>query len=96
MAATKRHRPKRTSRIEKNTRVSQWGNSLGVRIPQEGVEQLGLRDGETVKLQIEKGIITIRRAKARKKWTEAELLKGVTPNMCGPELLSVPVGREVL
>jgi len=29
--------------------------------------------------------ITIRRARARKKWTEKELLKGITPAMCGPD-----------
>jgi antitoxin MazE len=82
--------------IEKTSKVSRWGNSLGLRIPQEGVDQLRLKDGETVKIQIKGDSITIKRTKPRKKWTEAELLKGVTPDMCGPEFFAVPVGKEVL
>ena len=82
--------------IEKTSKVSRWGNSLGLRIPQEGVDQLHLKDGETVKVQIKGDTITIKRAKLRKKWTEAELLKGVTPDMCGPELIKGRVGKELL
>ena len=95
MAVTK-HRHSKVNRLQKTSRISQWGDSLGVRIPQEGVDRLGLKDGENVQLEIAKDTITIRRAKPRKKWTEDELLKGVTPDMCGPELLAVPVGREIL
>jgi antitoxin MazE len=82
--------------IEKTSKVSRWGNSLGLRIPQEGVDQLGLKDGETVKLQIKGESITIKRTKPRKKWTEAELLEGVTPDMCGPELIKGRVGKEMI
>jgi antitoxin MazE len=82
--------------IEKTSRVSRWGNSLGVRIPREGVDQLQLKDGETVRLRIKGDTITIQRTKPRKKWTEAELLKGVTPDMCGPELIKGRVGKEIL
>jgi antitoxin MazE len=82
--------------IEKTSKVSRWGNSLGLRIPQEGVDQLRLKDGETVKVQIKGDSITIKRTKPRKKWTEAELLKGVTPDMCGPELIKGRVGKELL
>ncbi len=82
--------------IEKTSKVSRWGNSLGLRIPQEGVDQLHLKDGQTVKVQIKGDTITIKRTKPRKKWTEAELLKGVTPEMCGPELIKGRVGRELL
>jgi hypothetical protein len=32
----------------------------------------------------------------RKKRTEAELLKGVKPDMCGPELIKGRVGKELL
>ncbi len=82
--------------IEKTSRVARWGNSLGFRIPQEGVEQLGLKEGESVNVKIRNGTITIRRAKQRKKWTEAELLKGVTPGMCGPELIRDRTGKELI
>ncbi len=82
--------------IEKTSKVSRWGNSLGLRIPQEGVDQLHLKDGETVKIQIKGDKITIKRTKPRKNWTEAELLEGVTPDMCGPELIKGRVGKELL
>jgi antitoxin MazE len=82
--------------IEKTSRVARWGNSLGVRIPQEGVEQLGLKEGESVNVEIKEQTITIRRAKQRKKWTEAELLKGVSPKICGPELIRGRAGKELL
>ena len=82
--------------IEKVSKVARWGNSLGFRIPQEGVDQLKLREGESVNVRIKGDTITIRRAKPRKKWTEKELLKGVTPAMCGPELIRDRVGRELL
>jgi antitoxin MazE len=82
--------------IEKVSKVARWGNSLGFRIPQEGVDQLGLKEGESVKVRVKGDTITIRRTKARRKWTEKELLKGVTPEICGPELIPDRVGRELL
>src|SRR4051812_46899577 len=86
----------RKKRIEKTGRVSRWGNSLGVRIPQEAVDQLRLKDGETVTLLLGADSITIRPGKRRKKWTEAELLKGVTPEMVGGEVdWGAPVGKEI-
>lgn len=42
------------------------------------------------------GKITIRAGKRRKKWTEAELLRGVTPDMVGGEIdWGDPVGKEI-
>jgi hypothetical protein len=35
-------------------------------------------------------------AEPRKKWTEKELLKGVTPEMCGPDLIPDRAGREII
>ena len=82
--------------VEKVSKVARWGNSLGVRIPQEGVERLKLKEGESVKVRVKGDTITIRRATARRKWTERELLKGVTPAMCGPDLIPDRAGRELL
>src|SRR5687767_5066197 len=93
-AVKSRKRPKRSKPIEKTTTLSRWGNSLGLRIPQEGVDQLRLKEGVKVDMEIGEDVITIRPSKRRKKWTEAELLRGVTPDMCGPEIWSVPVGKE--
>lgn len=73
-----------------------WGNSLGLRIPQEGVEQLRLKDGESVRVRVKGDTIMIQRARTRKKWTEKDLLKGVTRAMCGPDLVPDRVGREII
>jgi len=82
--------------IEKVSKVARWGNSLGFRIPQEGVDRLKLKEGESVKVEVKGDVITIRRATRRKKWTEQELLKGVTPEICGPDLIPDRVGKELI
>ena len=82
--------------IEKVSKVARWGNSLGFRIPQEGVQRLGLEPGESVHVRVTGDTITIRRARPRKKWTEKELLKGVTPAICGPDLVPDRRGKELL
>jgi antitoxin MazE len=82
--------------IEKTSKVAKWGNSLGFRIPQEGVDRLKLKEGEPVKVRVNRDTITIRRAKTRRKWTEKELLKGVTPAMCGPDLVPDRRGKELV
>ena len=82
--------------IEKISKVARWGNSLGFRIPQEGVDRLELKEGEAVNVQVKADSITIRRAKKRKKYTEKELLKGVTPAMCGPDLIPNRAGKELI
>jgi antitoxin MazE len=49
-----------------------------------------------VSLEVSAGVITIRPVRERKKWTEAELLKGVTPEMVGGEVdWGPPVGKEI-
>lgn len=82
--------------IEKVSKVARWGNSLGLRIPQEGVDQLKLKEGESVNVRVKGDTITIRRVKPRKKWSEQELLKGVTPSICGPDLIPDSSGRELI
>ncbi len=81
--------------VEKISKVARWGNSLGLRIPQEGVDQLQLKEGQSVKLRIKGDVITIRPARSRKKWTEKDLLKGVTPSICGPDLIPNRAGKEL-
>lgn len=82
--------------IEKTSKVARWGNSLGFRIPQEGVDQLKLKEGVSVNVRVKGNTITIRRAKTRKKWTEKELLKGITPAICGPDLITDRRGKELI
>ena len=82
--------------VEKVGKVARWGNSLGFRIPQEGVDQLQLKEGESVKVRVKGDTITISRVKTRKKWTEQELLKGISPSMCGPDLIPGREGKELV
>lgn len=107
-ASTKKERDGRSTRVSRraqksqasdsivirNRRVARWGNSLGFRIPQEAADQLNLKEGEEVSIEVHKNSMTI--TPARKKWTEDELLKGVTPDMVGGEIdWGGPVGKEV-
>ena len=80
----------------RDTTLSRWGNSLGLRIPREATEQLSLRAGAKVTVEIGPDSLTIRPVRKRRKWTEAELLKGVTPANAGGEVdWGGPVGKEV-
>jgi antitoxin MazE len=95
--AVKTKKQQSKKHLERTGTISRWGNSLGLRIPSEGVRQLRLRDGESVTLEIGGDRIVIRRTSPRRKWTEAELLAGVTPDKVGGEVdWGRPVGREVL
>jgi len=81
----------------KLSKIARWGNSLGVRIPQEVAEELNLKAGGEVQVVAKNGVITVRPAmKKRRKFSEAELLKGVTPDLCGPDLIPDRQGKELL
>jgi antitoxin MazE len=86
----------RGGRINQRSKLARWGNSLGVRIPQEGVDLLQLKEGESLSMRVKGNIITIRRAKPRKKWNEKEMLKGVTPSICGPDRVPDRAGKELV
>jgi antitoxin MazE len=78
----------------RNSTVSRWGNSLGVRIPREVAAQLKLRAGGRVRVEVKSGSLTV--TPIRKKWTEAQLLEGVKPEMVQGEMdWGPPVGKEV-
>jgi antitoxin MazE len=80
-----------------NSKVARWGNSLGIRIPRDAASRLNLREGGQVSIEVHADRLTIRPVRAaRKRWSEAELLKGVTPEIVGGELdWGPPVGREL-
>jgi antitoxin MazE len=56
------------------TKIQRWGNSLGVRIPQEMARALGLREAGVVSLSIKGDSLVISRPK-KPSYTLAELLK---------------------
>jgi len=59
-----------------NTRVSKWGNSLGVRIPKAILADANLSDGDTVDIRLEDGRIVITRAPAD--YRLDQLVAGIT------------------
>lgn len=95
-AATRRRAGGAPSLVQRNSTLSRWGNSLGLRIPQEAADRLKLKAGARVSVELGADSITIRPLRKGRKWTEADLLKGVTPEMVGGEAdWGPPVGREV-
>ena len=80
--------------VVRSGKVAQLGNSLAFRIPQDIVAKLKLTDGGQVTMEVRSGSFTV--TPVRKKWTEDELLNGVTPEMVGGEIdWGDPVGKEV-
>ncbi len=82
--------------IDRLVKVIRWDNELCLRIPKEAIDQLRLKEGDVVRIQVSDDSIVIRRAKPRKRWTEAELLEGITPELCGPELIPGRAGGELI
>lgn len=76
------------------SRVGTWGGSCAIRLPKFAVEALGLHDGQTVDLQIERDALVIRRAQPG--YALEDLVaeaQGLTP----PDTVDdAPVGNEVL
>ena len=60
------------------------------------LDRLQLKEGESVKVRVKGDTITISRIKTRKKWTEKELLKGISSSMCGPDLIPGREGKELV
>jgi len=76
------------------TKVQQWSNSLGVRIPRAFAEEVEVSAGSTVEISVEGESLVLRRVKTRK-YKLAALLAKVTPgNLHGEIETGPPVGRE--
>lgn len=74
-------------------KVSMWGNSLGVRLPQAIVQQVGWKEGALVTILIEDNRIIL--SPVKPKYTLDELLKNATPEMQHDEVdWNEPVGEE--
>jgi len=75
--------------------VARWGNSLGVRIPKDIANRVGLTEATRVEMEAEGDRIVI--SVSRPRYSLDELLKGVTPEAMreafdwGPD-----VGREIV
>lgn len=63
--------------------INQWGNSLGVRIPQPIANKVGLTAGMEVAIELVNNTVVI--SPIKKKYQLTELLAGVTPELIGGE-----------
>ena len=82
--------------MQNQTKVSQWGNSLAIRLPQALVAELAIERGVDVELQIENGGFRVKIPSIPRKFTLEELLAGVAPdNVHGEADWGKPQGKEV-
>lgn len=59
-------------------KISIWGNSLGIRLPQAIIQQVGLKPGDLVAISTEGNKIIL--CATKPKYCLEELLKDVTPD----------------
>jgi antitoxin MazE len=74
--------------------VTKWGNSLGVRIPKDIANQVGLQSGSPVDVVAEGNRIVI--SPRRPRYTLEEILANVTPEIREAFDWGPDVGREVV
>jgi antitoxin component of MazEF toxin-antitoxin module len=86
----------RNKATEHACKLTRSGNSLCIRLPREVVDRLRLREGDAIRVRVSGNSITIRWTAQRKTWIEKDLLKGVTPAICGPDLIPDRAGRELI
>jgi antitoxin MazE len=65
-------------------KVAQWGNSLGVRLPQAIAQEIGLKAGTIISITTEGDKIVLSPAKPQ--YTLQELLKEVSPEQQHEEI----------
>jgi antitoxin MazE len=74
-------------------KVRAWGNSLGIRIPQAILQQIGITEGSTVSLSVEGNRVII--SPTRLKYSLEDLLQNADPASQHNEVeWGDPVGEE--
>lgn len=79
------------------TKITKWGNSYGIRIPKEIINELSIAEGTEFDMNIIDGGIQIKPLQKRKKYTLEELLAQI-PEDYEPEIIDwgPDVGNEIL
>ena len=76
------------------TKIQQWGNSLGLRIPKSLASQLAIANGQQVELGIENDCLVVRPLK--KEYRLSEMLAAITPENRHDEVdFGRAMGREI-
>ena len=73
------------------TRVQKWGNSNGIRIPNEILKELKIKTGDALTIKMEDGKIILVKRKTLKELFEE--YKG--PNLAKEFVWDAPRGREI-
>lgn len=74
-------------------KISIWGNSLGIRLPQTIIQQMGLKQGDLVAISTEGNKIIL--SPAKPKYTLDQLLQDITPDRQHDEVdWGQPAGEE--
>ena len=77
------------------TTVQKWGNSLGVRIPRDVAEDVGLTEGKDVTVEKSGDALVVRLVKLPH-YDLKKLLKGITPKNRHKKIdWGPPVGKEI-
>lgn len=87
-----------TYKEKETTKVSKWGNSLGVRLPARSAARAGISDDTILSVESSEDVVILRKVQERKRSrTLKELLKHVRParDKEAAEWLAIrPVGKE--
>jgi len=78
------------------TTARKWGNSLAIRVPKRVAEEAGLREKDSVEIEVHEGTLVVR-PHLRRVYRLEDLLKRITPrNVHDGVDFGEPVGREAL
>ena len=77
--------------------ISEWGNSLALRVPKVVAQEIGASDGKTAEMSVRDGklVIEVTKPKRRKRrYTLDELVAGITPENRHEEIDWATSGNE--
>jgi len=74
--------------------MQKWGNSYAVRLPRAVVQEIGIREGEALQVEVVNRHIRLRRS-AKRQYSLDELVAGIRrSNVHGEVEFGAPEGRE--
>lgn len=78
--------------------AQKWGNSLGIRIPKDAADKVGIEQGSKMELSVieNEGTIILKPKKVRKKYNLEDLLAQITPENRHDEIDLGIKGRELI
>jgi len=78
--------------------AQKWGNSLGIHIPKDAADKIGIEQGSKMELSVieNEGTIVLKPKKVRKKYILEDLLAQITPENRHNEVNLSIKGRELI